>query len=52
MPQLSYMHQKDAIEYDPDNREYKRVFLVGYCNHPDIEHDLEYEKYVSEKMIE
>ena len=51
MLQLSYTHQKDAIEYDPDNWEYKRVFLTGYCKHPDIEHDLEYEKNIAENMI-
>ncbi len=44
MIQLSYFHQIDAIKNDPDNDDYKNTFRHFYYGHPDIEHDVEFEK--------
>ena len=53
MISLSYIHQKEAITYAPDNYEYKRIFFEIYCNHPDVDHDTVFESTIlkDEKII-
>lgn len=46
MIQLSYFHQIEAIKNDPDNDNYKNTFLNFYYHHPDIEHDINFEKEI------
>ena len=47
---LSYNHQKEAIQYDSENIEYKRVFLDMYYTHPDVKHDVEFEVEIAKSM--
>ncbi len=47
---LSYQHQKEAILLAPENEEYKKVFMNMYIEHPDVDHDKEFEAWVKKSV--
>ncbi len=50
MIQMSYVHAKEAILLDNDNKKRKKEFLIQFSDHPDVEHDREFENKVAKEI--